>query len=125
MLLGPFFLCNLHPRPRFDGAAGIMSLRGALLSAEARLRAKADARRPRPPKLCERRRKQSILAFARPHGLLRTPVAHSRDRWLAMTMYLFPPHLARHIDREFQLRPLLFLGEEVALLGGSKAALRR
>src|ERR1700722_5593512 len=36
-----------------------------------------------------------------------------------------PPHFLRHVDREFQLRPLFFLAEDVALFGGSKAALRR
>src|SRR3977135_4604502 len=38
---------------------------------------------------------------------------------------LFAPHLFRAIDREFQLRPLLFLGEDVALFGRGEAALRR
>src|ERR1700738_3336766 len=52
--------------------------------------------------------KQSILPFARPLGLLRTPVAHSRDHWLAMTMDLLPPNFTRDVDRELQFRPLLF-----------------
>src|SRR5882724_13336947 len=39
--------------------------------------------------------------------------------------YLFIPHLFRDIDREPQLRPLLFLGEDVAFFGRGEAALRR
>src|SRR6266851_8844988 len=39
--------------------------------------------------------------------------------------YLLPPHLFRDIDREPQLRPLLLLGEDIALFGRGKAALRR
>jgi hypothetical protein len=35
-----------------------------------------------------------------------------------------PPHLIRDIDGELQFGPLLFLGEEVALLGRGEAALR-
>src|SRR3989442_234927 len=50
-------------------------------------------------------------------------------RWLlAMTLRelkLLPPHLARDIDRQLQLGPLLFLGQDVAFLGRCKAALRR
>jgi hypothetical protein len=61
----------------------------------------------------------------RPLGLLRTPVAHSRDHWLAMTMDLLPPNLTRDVDRELQFRPLLFFGQDVALFGRGKAALRR
>src|SRR5258708_22784500 len=38
---------------------------------------------------------------------------------------LLPPHLTRDFHCEPQFRPLLFLGEDVALFGGSKAALRR
>src|SRR5437016_728928 len=38
---------------------------------------------------------------------------------------LLPPHLVRHIDRELELSPLLFLGKEVAFLGRGEAALRR
>src|SRR5271169_5798609 len=38
---------------------------------------------------------------------------------------LLPPHLVGDLDRESQLRPLLFLGEDVALLRRGKAALRR
>src|SRR6478672_7885007 len=38
---------------------------------------------------------------------------------------LFSPHLARDIDGELQLGPLLFLGEDVALFGRGEAALRR
>jgi hypothetical protein len=45
--------------------------------------------------------------------------------WLREMRKLLPPHLVRDIDRELQLGPLLFLGEDVALLGRGKAALRR
>src|SRR5260370_26766139 len=48
-------------------------------------------------------------------------------RWLAMTARLaalLPPHLVGDVDRELQLRPLLFLAEDVALLGRGKASLR-
>src|SRR6267378_689130 len=38
---------------------------------------------------------------------------------------LFAPYLFRDIDREPQLRPLLFLGEDVTLFGRGEAALRR
>src|SRR6187549_2916483 len=38
---------------------------------------------------------------------------------------LLPPHFLGDIDRELEFRPLLFLGEEIAFLGGSKSALRR
>src|SRR5215212_8606184 len=46
-------------------------------------------------------------------------------RWLAMMTRLLPPHLVRHIYRELQLGPLLFLGQDVAFLGRGEAALRR
>ena len=36
-----------------------------------------------------------------------------------------PPHLVRHLDDQPQLRPLLVLGQHVALLGRGEAALRR
>src|SRR5262245_29789736 len=36
-----------------------------------------------------------------------------------------PPHLVRHLDAAAELRPLLFLGEQVAFLGRGEAALRR
>jgi hypothetical protein len=36
-----------------------------------------------------------------------------------------PPHLIGDIDRELELGPLLFLGEDVAFFGGRKAALRQ
>src|ERR1700722_14694055 len=39
--------------------------------------------------------------------------------------YPSAPHLAGDLDHHAQLRPLLLLGEHVALFGGSKAALRR
>ena len=40
-------------------------------------------------------------------------------------MILTPPHLVGEVDRELQLGPLLFLGEDIALFGRGKAALRR
>src|SRR5580704_2945438 len=39
--------------------------------------------------------------------------------------YASAPHLFGDLDHHPQLRPLLLLGEHVALFGGSKAALRR
>src|SRR5882757_633125 len=65
--------------------------------------------------------------------LIRASINRQR-RWIAgsspaMTKLasgaLLPPHLIGDVDRELQLGPLLFLGEDVAFLGGSKAALRR
>ena len=35
------------------------------------------------------------------------------------------PDLLRHLDDHAQLRPLLVLGQDIALLGGGEAALRR
>src|SRR5579862_6216280 len=40
-------------------------------------------------------------------------------------MTLVSPHLARDLDDHPQLGPLLFLGEVIAFLGRSEAALRR
>src|ERR1700722_2264733 len=39
--------------------------------------------------------------------------------------YASAPHLSGDLDDHAQLRPLLLLGEHVALFGGSEAALRR
>src|SRR6185312_8929231 len=50
--------------------------------------------------------------------LRRGPVMTSRGSLLA-------PNLLRQFDDHAQLRPLLFLGERVALLSRGKAALRR
>ena len=38
---------------------------------------------------------------------------------------LFPPHFVRQLDDHPQLRPLLVLGEHIALLGRGETALRR
>ena len=38
---------------------------------------------------------------------------------------LLAPNLVRDFDGEAELGPLLLLGQDVAFLGGSKAALRR
>ena len=35
------------------------------------------------------------------------------------------PNLARHLDAQPQLRPLLLLGQHIAFLGAGEAALRR
>ena len=44
---------------------------------------------------------------------------------LQQALRLSPPDLLRHFDRQPKLCPLLFFGEDVALLGGGKSALRR
>src|ERR1700737_3673065 len=102
MLVCAFSLCNLHPRPRVQRAPGIpcsllfsrdnvdaklgqsVSREHGSLSVSGEALIKLNPAPPChceehscPPKLYERRRKQSILPFARPLGLLRTPVAHS------------------------------------------------
>jgi hypothetical protein len=66
---GPSWSCAVRDRERMSGRRVLPSLRGALLSAEARLRAKADAT------------KQSTLSSR--HGLLR--FARNDDASLAMT----------------------------------------
>ncbi len=54
------------------------------------------------------------------------PFCQVQDNRLARTngRGLFPPHLVRYLYREPQLRPLLLLGEDVALFRRGEAALR-
>src|SRR6267142_2850181 len=55
----------------------------------------------------------------------RVGVTKSLTRRAPMEKRLLPPHLVRDFDREAELGPLLLLGQDVAFLGRSKAALRR
>src|SRR5919108_2039498 len=50
-----------------------------------------------------------------------------RDSWrsLALKLLSSPPHFAGDVGDHPQFRPLLVLGEDIAFLGGGKAALRR
>src|SRR3984893_15910832 len=131
-------LCNLHTRPRVQRAPGIpcslffsrdnilCKARASVSREHGSLSVSGEALiklNPAPPCHCELgpalRRRPAL------DETVRTPVAHARDRWPAMTMYLLPPNLTRNIDRELQFCPLLFLGEDVALFGRGKAALRR
>src|SRR5580704_12530777 len=45
--------------------------------------------------------------------------------WRMVSATASAPHLFGNLDHHAQLRPLFFLGEHVAFLGGSEAALRR
>src|SRR3954453_840324 len=73
----------------------------------------------------------STLCYAAPSTSLRAKQSNPSRRAkeeciasLAITTWLLPPNLVRHIHRELQLRPLLLLGQDGAFLGRCKAALR-
>src|SRR6476619_441959 len=55
--------------------------------------------------------------------MLDAPLSRGMTPWTGVR--LLAPHLVRQFDNHAQLRPLLLLGEDVALFGRRKSALRR
>src|ERR1700675_3948911 len=72
---------------------------------------------------CARRDAQWVFGDVRAEVVAKTsaPPRGERERKRAS----LPPHLARDLDGKPELRPLLLLAEDVALLGRGEAALRR
>src|SRR5712671_4131182 len=61
-------------------------------------------------------------ASLRVAGRSRLPTWSARN---GLVRCILSPHLLRHLDDHPQLRPLLVLGEYIAVLGRGEAALRR
>src|SRR3970040_922498 len=66
---------------------------------------------------------RAALARARAHTLWSPPGGHKARPYIASASKS-PPHLVSQFHHQAQLRPLLLLGQHIALLGRGEAALR-